>query len=183
MTLGGNRDNRAPQSHVHGMPCTLNSSCAPRQSSDGQPRPPIARAWHALHPKFLMRAPTIIRQRAPCNDARTTAPPKSPLRPDDHPMDGRAPPIVRAWHALHPKSSMRGRAHASHPKSPPARPGASAPRQSSMAEMHNSITPAEATQYHDSTRRYSPYRHRYDYVFGRYAVGRYPVLGAVPTLC
>ena len=49
----------------------------PDGSSD-KGRPPIARAWHALHPKSSMRGRT---------------------------------------HALHPKSSMRGQAHASHPNS------------------------------------------------------------------
>ena len=117
---------------------------APRRSSDGR-RPPIARAWHALHPK-------------------------SPLRPDDHPMDGRAP-----------QSYVHGMPCTLNP--PCAARRISAPTIIYGRNAHYSITPAEATRYHDSTRRYSRYRHRYDYVFGRYAVGRYPVLGAVPTLC
>ena len=165
----------APQSHVHGMPCTLNPLCAP----------------------------TIIRQRAPSNDARTTAPQIPSLRPDDHPMDGRAPQsyvhgmpctlnppcaarrMPRTPNPLcAPQSSDKGR-HAMTPRTlnpPCAARRISAPTIIYGRNAHYSITPAEATRYHDSTRRYSRYRHRYDYVFGRYVVGRYPVLGAVPTL-
>ena len=38
-----------------------------------------------------MRSPPIIRQRAPCNDARTPRTLNPPCTPTDHPMDNRAP--------------------------------------------------------------------------------------------
>ena len=40
------------------------------------------------------------------------------MRHPDGSSDKGRPPIARAWHALHPESPLRGRAHASRPKSP-----------------------------------------------------------------